>query len=110
MTPSEETHTLEAEISELAKEWYHLIGPQHHKDRDCHWRIVTRWSYGDPATYSVEHNGYILCDIQIPCASYFEALSKLKTKLKQSIEQEKEFQEYTKKESDEALRLKISEE
>lgn len=31
----------------------------HHKDRDCHFSIVKKWSYGDEPVYAVEHDGYI---------------------------------------------------
>lgn len=31
----------------------------HHKDRDCHWYIEKRWSYGNVPTYQAYHNGYV---------------------------------------------------
>jgi hypothetical protein len=80
------------EITELTNEWYKLIGPDHHKDRDCHWYIETKWSYGYPPKYSIQHWGYILDDIVEECNSYDEALLKLKEILIEKIEEEKRLQ------------------
>jgi hypothetical protein len=80
------------EITKLTKEWYRLIGPTHHKDRDCHWYIETKWSYGDSPVYTVIHNGYLVTDIQIKCTSYELALNELKNILIEEIESEKETQ------------------
>jgi hypothetical protein len=77
------------EITKLTDEWYYLIGKDHHKDRDCHWYIETKWSYGHPPKYFVQHFGYILDDVQILCDSYDEALKKLKEYLEYAIQQEK---------------------
>jgi hypothetical protein len=81
------------EITKLTNEWYILIGPLHHKDKCCHWYIETKWSYGYPPKYSVQHWGYILDDIVIECDSYDEALLKLKEILTEKIEEEKKFEE-----------------
>jgi hypothetical protein len=83
-------HQLDKEITKLTKEWYYLIGPEHHKDRDCHWFIHTNWSYGEKPTFTIRHNGYILDEIVIPCESYQEALERLQKLLVASIEKEKE--------------------
>ena len=64
------------EITYLTDQWYCLIGREHHKDRDCHWYIETKWSYGDPPKYFVRHYGYILDEISEECSSYEEALIK----------------------------------
>jgi hypothetical protein len=80
------------EITKLTDEWYHLIGKDHHKDRDCHWYIETKWSYGQPPKYSVQHFGYILDDIVEECDSYDEALIELREILKENIEEEKRLQ------------------
>jgi len=74
-------------ITELTDEWYTLIGPDHHKDRDCHWYIETKWSYGQPPKYIVQHYGYIINEIQEQCDSYDLALIKLKDILTQEIKQ-----------------------
>lgn len=51
--------TLHGKIKEASTTWYNLIGPHHHKDCDCHFRIVKAYSYGDEVTYSWEHYGYL---------------------------------------------------
>ena len=81
------------EITKLSDEWYHLIGKDHHKDRDCHWYIETKWSYGQPPKCNVQHWGYILGDIVEEFASYGEALIGLKNILIEKIEEEKKSQE-----------------
>lgn len=88
---------LKKEITDLTDEWYCLIGKDHHKDRDCHWYINTKWSYGEDPVYIVEHYGYILHYVEIECKSYDEALIKLRDYLKIAIEQERE-KNYTEKE------------
>jgi hypothetical protein len=77
------------EITKLTDEWYSLIGKDHHKNKDCHWYIETKWSYGQPPKYFVQHRGYILDDIEEECDSYEEALKKLKEYLEYAIQQEK---------------------
>ena len=47
-------------ILELNKIWYDVIGGDHHKDCDCHFRICTHYFYGDRVEWEVEHHGYIL--------------------------------------------------
>jgi hypothetical protein len=80
------------EITKLTDEWYHLIGKDHHKDRDCHWYIETKWSYGCEPVYTIQHNGYILDNIVEECNSYEEALTVLRDTLKEKIEEEKKSQ------------------
>jgi hypothetical protein len=84
------------EITELSKEWYILIGGDHHKDRDCHFYINTVWSYGKKQKYRVEHYGYIFRDIEEEFDSYNEAAMFLLNKIKEMIkvvETEGEFNE-----------------
>ena len=64
-------------IKELTEKWYKLVSQGHHKDRDCHWRIVERWSYGEAPCYFIEHDGYVVDGIDIKCATYEEAQRKL---------------------------------
>jgi len=78
------------EITKLTEEWYLLIGGDHHKDRDCHWYVETKWSYGYPPKYSVQHWGYILHDIVEEFNSYDEALHGLKAILIEKIKEERE--------------------
>lgn len=46
------------EILGLTETYMHLIRGDHHKDRDCHFKISEVWSYGEPAYFRVEHDGY----------------------------------------------------
>jgi hypothetical protein len=80
------------EITKLTDEWYRLIGSDHHKDRDCHWYIETKWSYGQPPKYSVQHFGYILDEIVETWTDYNMALNRLKEILMEKIEEEKRLQ------------------
>lgn len=82
------------EITKLTDEWRHLTGKGHCKDRDFHWYIETKWSYGFPPKYNVQHWGYILGDIEEEFDSYEKALIGLKNILTEKIKQEKENQEY----------------
>lgn len=81
------------EITKLTDDWYHLIGKDHHKDRDCHWYIETKWSYGYPPKYTVQHWGYIVDEIEKEYDSYEEALSGLRDILTEKVQQEKNHQE-----------------
>jgi len=81
------------EITKLTDDWYHLIGKDHHKDRDCHWYIETKWSYGYPPKYTVQHWGYIVDEIEREYDSYEEALSGLRDILIEKVQQEKTNQE-----------------
>lgn len=50
--------TIEDEITELSARWYAYVNHDHHKDRDCHWYITKRWSYGNAPYYVASHYGY----------------------------------------------------
>lgn len=58
----------ENKVTALALEWQYLIAKDHHKDRDCHFEIIKRWSYGEKPYYTVSHDGYIIDEryIQFP--------------------------------------------
>jgi hypothetical protein len=88
------------EITNLTDEWYHLIGKDHHKDRDCHWYIETKWSYGFPPKYLVCHYGYIIDTIEEECDSYDLALAKLKEVLTKEVKEYKIYQSQNEEESD----------
>ena len=77
------------EVTKLTEDWYRLIGKDHHKDKDCHWYIETKWSYGLSPTYIVRHYGYILDEVDEEFETYEEALNFLKDFLIKSIEEEK---------------------
>lgn len=64
---------LQDEITELTAKWYELVGSDHHKDRDCHWYITGKWSYGSPVKYAVEHHGYVWDDVYSEFNTYSEA-------------------------------------
>jgi hypothetical protein len=51
---------LEKQLIDLTKKWYNYVSIDHHKDRDCHWYIEKRYSYGEPAKYTAVHHGYIV--------------------------------------------------
>ena len=85
------------EITKLTDEWYNLIGPRHHKDRCCHWYIETKWSYGQPPTYEVQHWGYIRDEVRVVCSSYNDALVALKAELENAIKEETEIEDFRKK-------------
>ena len=77
------------DITKLTDEWYRLIGKDHHKDRDCHFYVETKWSYGYPPKYTVQHYGYILDQHEEEFESYQEALIGLKQFIEKAIEEEK---------------------
>ena len=85
--------TIVEEITKLTAEWRSLTAKGHCKDRDFHWYIETKWSYGNPPKYTVHHRGYILGDIVEECNSYEEALAKLKEILTEKITEERKHQE-----------------
>ena len=85
--------TIVEEITKLTAEWRLLVAKGHCKDRDFHWYIETKWSYGEPPKYTVQHWGYILRDIEEECDSYEEALFKLKEILIEKIAEERKLQE-----------------
>ena len=76
-------------ITKLTNQWYTLIGSDHHKDRDCHWYIETKWSYGQPPVYIIQHYGYILDEINETWSDYNLALDRLKHILTREIEEYK---------------------
>lgn len=83
------------EVTKLTNEWYTLIGPEHHKDRDCHWYIETKWSYGQSPSYSIRHCGYILDKISENWSSYELAMGRLKEILTEEIEQYRKYDDET---------------
>jgi len=50
-------------IIELNTIWYDFICGEHHKDKDCHFRISTHYHYGDKVEYEVDHYGYIMDEV-----------------------------------------------
>lgn len=83
----------EKKITELSAKYYDAIRSEHHKDRDCHWYIETKWSYGQPPVYTVEHNGYLHETERATFESYESALAFLRDELKEAIEIEQSHRE-----------------
>jgi hypothetical protein len=79
---------IESKIQKLAAEYHKLIGPEHHKDRDCHWHIDVTWSYGAPARFIVRHKGYLYTELEKECDTYSEALETLRDEIKEAIDLE----------------------
>lgn len=79
---------LREEIKKLTDIWYQIVGLDHHKDRDCHWYINEKWSYGDYPTYEVCHYGYIYSEVSITTNSYEKAQKELIRVLKRAIKGE----------------------
>lgn len=72
-------------ITEFASEYHKLIAGDHHKDKDCHWSIETRWSYGQEPKFIVRHRGYLFHDVDAICDSYAGALAVLRDELKTAV-------------------------
>jgi hypothetical protein len=85
--------SIEQDITRLTQEWYALMGEDHHKDRDCHWYIETKWSYGQVPTYCVIHHGYVYNRIEENWSSYEGALNKLREILIDAIKEINEFRD-----------------
>ena len=45
-------------LTALVAEYYEALAGDVRKDRDAHWQISCRWSYGEQAGWFVEHDGY----------------------------------------------------
>ncbi len=45
-------------LAALLAEHYAALAGDVRKDRDGHWQISCRWSYGEPLGWFVEHDGY----------------------------------------------------
>lgn len=73
-----ELQELEAQFTALTVEWMNTIGPECHKDRDCHFYIERRWSYGDAPKWRAQHYGYWAEErLDKECATYHDALRAL---------------------------------
>jgi hypothetical protein len=80
--------TLEEEITVLTAKWYKYVDLDHHKDRDCHWYVEKRWSYGNEPYYQAFHHGYIVEDWSSPkCDTLEAAETMLRNKLKREIQE-----------------------
>lgn len=79
---------IEDEITALTERWYELIGGEHHKDKDCHWYVEARWSYGLPQVYVVVHEGYVFERVEEEFDTYQDALEGLKGYVERAISEE----------------------
>lgn len=84
---NEDSLSLVEQITALTTEWQRLVYAQgHHKDKDCHWSIETRWSYGEAPQYVIHHYGYIQpYEINAKYSTYPEAVRGLKLVLEDAI-------------------------
>jgi hypothetical protein len=80
---------LDETITDLACEYQAMIGGDHHKDRDCHWSITRRWSYGEDGGWILEHYGYLYEKLEMFFESYEEAQEALIDHLMAAINQMK---------------------
>lgn len=91
--------TIEDAIIKLSNIWYNLISFDHHKDKDCHWYIEKKWSYGEKPDYHVIHNGYIGDCINKNFSTSKEAHEFLLCTLKKYIKEQFEWAEDVQSES-----------
>lgn len=75
-------------IEKLSDDWYKLIGGDHHKDKDCHFYVMTSFSYGQSPKYSIQHYGYMGDDFDEEYGNYSECLQALEENLKVMIHEE----------------------
>lgn len=68
-----DNNELSSEITRLSAIWYEYVGLDHHKDRDCHWIVETRFSYGEGPNFQAAHYGYILHDWNAPVRNTLNA-------------------------------------
>lgn len=47
------------ELVRLSGLWYDIVSLDHYKDKDCHFCIEKRYSYGNNPTYEAYHFGYV---------------------------------------------------
>jgi len=84
-------------LTNVLTEYYTLLQEDHHKDRDCHFEISKRWSYGKPKGYYIRHDGY--CNkvgnygYSEDYSTYEEAKQELIKLVSKWIEEEKQIKE-----------------
>ena len=80
-------------INKLINTYNRLIQLDHHKDRDYHWYITPKWSYGEAPVWKVQHYGYCYKEVDWTCETYEDALTVLEKHLKLAIASEVEWAE-----------------
>jgi hypothetical protein len=73
---------LEQDLTRLTDIWCRFVGQDHHKDRDCHWYVSQRFSYGEPPYFIAYHHGYVAEYFEgSKCTTIEEAQQELKDKI-----------------------------
>lgn len=76
----------EQRVEELASKWDALAAKaEHSKDRDRHWVLEERFSYGMPPVYAVVHQGYLYDRIEEEFDTREAALAALRQHLERAI-------------------------
>lgn len=50
----------EISLEEAVSCWFSVISIEHHKDRDCRFKVIKEVKYGGEVSYYGYHNGYIM--------------------------------------------------
>lgn len=73
-------------VEELAVKWDGLaLRAEHSKDRDRHWILEERFSYGMPPVYAVVHQGYLYDRIEEEFETREAALAGMRQHLERAI-------------------------
>jgi hypothetical protein len=82
-----------ARLAGLVAEYYEALAGDIRKDRDGHWQISCRWSYGELLGWFVEHDGYRYQELEGeygedgPHPSYTAAVACMEEHLRAAISQ-----------------------
>lgn len=77
----------EEKIKALTALWYKCL-VDHHKDRDCHFVIEMKFSYGGESSIEVWHYGYVAKDWNIKVGNLSEAQDELIRRISYQIMKE----------------------
>lgn len=55
-------HLTTIALTTLINNYLELVRSGHHKDKDCHFSVQKKWSYGKFLGYRVVHYGYVNCE------------------------------------------------
>lgn len=89
--PTSSNEKLIEEITKETSRWMNLISGDHHKDRDCHFYVGLKWSYGDPPRYEAWHHGYVGKRFDETYPTYEAALNGLLQFVKEAIREEEKW-------------------
>jgi hypothetical protein len=96
-----EPMTNQERIVKLTKAWYEVVSVDHHKDRDCHWTIEIRYSYGQAPVYDIVHEGYVWDRVRESCSTLKGAEETLLCILNKALKRERDRAKEILKQSDE---------